>query len=138
MDDLFEAVQELVSESEYCVGVPEDVIYEICDNHVEVHDITSTNPAENHLLGTVSADNDAGCLDYMIKELHRDHPLDGFYVMETAEVHYDQDYWGEWDAELECEAIRPALLSEIPVKLTWRIFWNQLKLAWWDAIGFEI
>lgn len=124
-------------EPEYHSGILEDVLYQIEGGQVHVLEVTPSDPSETRS-GTTTCEKDHGCLDYLIGESHIRNPQDGYYIMERNTCTYSQDYWGECDVDFEGDPQRPALLSEIPDKITLRIFWDQLKLAWKHAQHMEL
>lgn len=124
---------------DYDFELPETVIYEIDGSFAYILEVSS----ESGLCGSVSHENDHGCLGFQLEEMMIRKPYPGFYVVTDGTMSYTpgDGWYTDGDSELYCSDPRPAILSEIfqvGEKITWRIFWQQLKLHWLYSHGYEL
>lgn len=91
--------------------VKERVLFQVDGDEVFVLSVEAEDGSA--CVGMVSHEQDYGCLDYMLEQYLRDNPLRGYYVAEGCEMSYHTDYWGEHDADLYLDDLRPATIPEI-------------------------
>lgn len=126
---------------EYTSGVEETIIFQYEDEGEYRMPYIISIESESGELGMCSHENDHGCLDYHIHNV-LSAEREGYYVATGCEIDYSYDpFTGEGDSDFYYESIRPCVLSEIQAlgqKITWRIFFQQLKLHWLYSHGYEL
>jgi hypothetical protein len=118
-----ELPEEGFEEPEYHRDLEEDVLFQIDGDDVYILGIWASDGSDRH--GWVSMDsNHDGPIDYMIwQNLTNKRP--GYYVAERCTLDYSSDYYGEVDADLYFDQLRPARIYEIREAEDWRLSWKQ-------------